>query len=274
MNKAKALFATGIIVIVAGVSAVCLYLNNSGKLSFGKDGDAVDNSEIVQDEDYGDNAENNGSHSENGDNDSADGYTEADGNNIKTEDEAPEDGDKVDITAVNEFLSTFSRLYFCENSEYSEDDPDMYELLKFAYLYAETSENGECTQTEFFNDDIGFYNGIKAEDAKRIIEKFFGISIEYESVYTEQDYQFFMYRDGYFYTPAADGVGYVDLSVTDSAVKSGDTISVVFTVYSDGVTCDMTSGQAKENGTVHASGKAEIRITSDGYKLIDYSVKA
>lgn len=271
MKKAKALFAAGIIVIVAGASALCLYLNDNGKLSFGNENAVTEENAAVPDADYDyviedDVPENNVGE----DNAVSQTTTEV---NVDDEENIPEDTEKVDTVAINEFLSIFSRLYFCNNDKHSENNPDKYEMLKFAYLYAEVFENGAGIRTEIFDDDIGIYNGISEEDAKRITEKFFGMSLKSESVHTENDYQFFMYSDGYFYTPAADGLGYVNLSVVDSAVKNGDTITVAFTVYSNGVRCDMTSEQAKKKGTVYASGKAEIQLENDNYRLISYSVK-
>lgn len=271
MKKAKALFAAGIIVIVAGASALCLYLNDNGKLSFCNENAVTEENAVAPDAEYDYVLEDD----EPEKNVAEENVTNQTTTEVSADDkeETPEDAEKVDTVAINEFLSTFSRLYFCNNDKHSEKNPDKYEMLKFAYLYAEVFENGAGIRTEIFDDDIGIYNGIGEEDVKRITEKFFGMSLKSESVHTENDYQFFMYSDGYFYTPAADGVGYVNLSVADFAVKNGDTITVSFTVYSDGVSCDMTSEQAKKKGTVYASGKAEIQVKDDNYRLISYSVK-
>lgn len=263
MKKAKALFAAAIIVIVAGASAVCLYLNDSGKLGFGENETVTDEYGVVQDAVNENYAQNDVKSDEPSSQQAENEENEAD--DIKNE-------EKVDTESLNEFLSTFSRLYFSQDREYDCQNADNYELLRFAFLYVTVFEGRDAIVTAYFDDEIGVYNGIEAADAKRIIDKFFSISISEQSVYTEQTYQFFMYRDGYFYTPAADGVGFTDITIVDSAVKSEDMISVAFTVYSDGVTTDMTSDEAKNSGTVFAKGSAQMCVEDGEYILMSYKV--
>lgn len=264
MKKAKALFTAGIIVIVAGASAVCLYLNDSGKLNFGETESVVQGNDVVQDKETEDSLDVGGNSAEN-----LSRQSETENNNDL---QNKEETEEIDTVSLNEFLSTFSKLYFSQDRTYSQNDADGYELLRFAYLYATVYENREDIVTEYFDDDIGVYNGIKASRAQDIINKFFGIEISEESVYTEKTYQFFMYRDGYFYTPAADGVGFTDITVVDSAIKSGDTVSVFFTVYTDGVNTDMTAVQAKETGTVFAKGTAQLVAKDGEFTLTEYSI--
>lgn len=275
MNKAKALFTVGVIVIVAGASALCWYLNDKGLLT--PDENVSDVQDSYEAYDDGDN-----------DNKSDDAHVrdpaveneEPQQKETTTESAEKEQADKEnadekidDLTALNEFLSTFSSLYFSENSSFSSDSPNEYELLKFAYLYAVVFDSGKGTVTEYFDDEIGAYNGISADNAEKIIDKFFGVSISRKDVYTENTYSFFKYDNGYFYTPAADGVGYENLVIVDSAVINGNAVSVSFTVYSKGVDSSMSSAQAKKKGTSYAEGKAEIVITDGEYKLVYYSLK-
>lgn len=273
MNKAKALFTVGVIVVVAGASALCWYLNDKGLLSPDEKTSDIQDSYAVDDDNYHEdgNAEENDFIVEEEPQNQNETTTEKTENKQENEKNAQEEID--DLTDLNEFLSTFSRLYFSENGSFSSDAPNEYELLKFAYLYAVVFDSGEGTVTEYFDDEIGAYNGISAYDAEYIINKFFGIKISRKDVYTESTYSFFKYDNGYFYTPAADGVGYENLVVVDSAVKNGDTVSASFTVYSEGVDCSMSSAQAKKKGISYADGKTEIIIENGEYKLVYYSIK-
>ena len=283
MNKAKALFTAAIIVIVSGASAVCWYLNENGII--GNDG-----GDMTAPDGYV--AEYDEKNDINANVDNADGADNEEKQESKTEKTtaASDEDDAKDENAennksdnsvqkienadeINEFLSIFSRLYFSEDKSYSKNSADTYELLKFAYLYQVVYGGGKGTVTEYFDDDIGAYNGIQADTAEKIIDKYFGVGISRESVYTEKTYSFFKYIDGYFYTPAADGVGYSDLVIVDSAVKRGNTVAVEFTVYSDGVSLGMTADEARKKGEKYADGRAEIDVSDGGYVLTYYSVK-
>lgn len=270
MKKAKAFFTLGIITIVAGASAVCLYLDNKGMLSFSEDMSVVETTAAVQDDYYGNEYENNEEAPEPDVNN--DEQKDENSGNIQNEEAADEKPEKLDAASVNEFLSIFSGLYFSERYDYSQDNFNSYELLKFAYLYAVRHGDSDGIVTGYPDDEKGMHNGIEASEAERIISDFFGVEISRESAFTENSYQYFMYRDGYFYTPAADGISHVNVTVADTVVKNDDSISVAFTIYSEGVTSDMTAAQAKKYGTVYAKGEAELVRTADGYRLVRYSV--
>ena len=270
MNKAKAFFTLGIITIVAGASAVCLYLNDKGMLSFSEDVSVIETTAVVQDSYYEEAHEDEaGLPEEDNAAEEKDENPENVDNDKKEEDAAPE---KLDVASVNEFLSIFSGLYFSEKYDFSQDKFNDYELLKFAYLYAEKYEKSKGIVMGYSDAEKGMHNGIKASEAKRIINDFFGVDIALESAYTENSYQYFMYRDGYFYTPAADGISHMNVTVADTMMQSGDRIAVTFTIYSDGVTSDMTAAQAKKKGTMYASGNAELLDTGNGFILTAYSV--
>ena len=138
MNKAKAFFTLGIITIVAGASAVCLYLNDKGMLSFSEDISVIETTAVVQDSYYEEAHEDEaGLPEEDNAAEEKDENPENVDNDKKEEDAAPE---KLDVVSVNEFLSIFSGLYFSEKYDFSQDKFNDYELLKFAYLYAEKYE--------------------------------------------------------------------------------------------------------------------------------------
>lgn len=289
MNKAKALFTAGIIVIVAGASALCWYLNDSGALSeqaqnqedadkyiVSVDYDDADNYNSIDNNDDDNDDDNDDAQSSDGsetstlnEKDEKDNDDKEDENNQADDDRAV---DSVDTVKINEYLTIFSSLYFSESSRYSSSDADTYELLKFAYLYSVVYKNGSGIVLRQIDDDIGTYSGIEASVAENIINRFFGLGIARESVYKEQTYAFFMYRDGYFLTPAADGMGYGNVSIVDYAEQSGSIISVKFTIYSDGVTSDMTAQQAKSCGNVYSSGSAILRQYGDSYRLESYYI--
>ena len=277
MNKAKAIFTAAVIAVVAGASVVCWYLNEEGIIGNSEDISGQD-SYISADGDYADSHDDYYEYDDNEktenttEKNAQDSDVEADedvGNEQKNDNVQTDNGSN---TQLNEFLSTFTKLYFSESRAYKEKSPDSYELLKFAFLYEKVFNDSENIQTKYSDDEIGVYSGIKASAAEDILDEFFGITVELNSVYTENTYSFFKYEDGYFYTPAADGIGYMNLAVADSVVKDGSIISVEFTVYSDGVSCDMSSSQARANGEKYASGRAELREVSGGYHLIYYSL--
>lgn len=270
MNKAKAAFTAAIILVVSGATAVCWYLNENGIIGETDDVsaqyvDTVEDANVYDGNDYYLNEDD-------GEEPDAEQSVQTTVMDSDEPEDIEKDNQNTDNTGINEFLSIFSKLYFCANDSYSKNAPDSYELLKFAYLYETVFNGGAKTDLKYTDDDVGAYNGIEADAAQEIIDRFFGVQISRESVYTENTYAFFKYEDGYFYTPAADGIGHENLTVSDSVVRNGDNISVEFTVYSQGVSCDMTAEQARTNGTEYASGRAEIRIVENDFQLIYYSV--
>lgn len=278
MNKAKAMFTAGIIVIVAGASALGIYLNEKGII--GVEPDNVPESNVEQNDDYENNNGNNDYYNENNDYVDKSDMTIADNNDKQDDNEKENDNksdndnndDTSDYQQINDFLSIFTKLYFSENKKYSEKTPDSYELLRFAFQYEKIMNNRNNIVTKYTDDSIGVYEGMKVSDVESIIGKFFGISVEQDSVYTESTYSFFKYENGYFYTPAADGVGFDNLAIAKSVTKNGAVLSVEFSVYSDGVTTNMTAYQAAQTGAKYANGRAELRETESGYVLIFYSL--
>lgn len=274
MNKAKAMFTAGMIVLVAGASALGIYLNEKGII--GNDSDNTQSSNVEEDNEYVNNGDDYNYNENNNYNDKSE-ITENDKNNNQDDDkkennDKKENDDNTDYKQINEFLSVFSKLYFSENKKYSEKSADSYELLRFAFQYEKIINNRNRIVTKVSDDQIGVYDGMDAAIVESIIEKFFCISVERDSVYTENTYSFFKYEDGYFYTPAADGVGFDNIAIVKSVTENGALLSVEFAVYSDGVTTDMTALQAGQSGTKYADGRAELRKTSDGYVLTYYSL--
>ncbi|MBO5935221.1 MAG: hypothetical protein J6Q94_06995 [Clostridia bacterium] len=246
MKKAKALFAAGIIVIVAGMSAALWYLNDSGKLH---------NDDITEKyvDEYAD-----------ADNGVADADDSADKTDKKDEvqSEDPQttavSSGKIGETEINDFLSAFASVYFSENGKgFDIKKCSDYELIQFAYLHIRNTDK-DFVILEQRNDSIGYYHCVPYDSVEKVVKKYFGVQIPKESAYTEKDYAFFSYSNDYFYTPAADGLGYGNTAVADSVEYRGDSAVVRFSVY---------SGAEK-----HAEGEAEIRIDADNMNLVSYRI--
>ena len=249
MNKAKALFSGVMILVVAGASAACWYLNDQGLLG---------NPQSPTTEAYVEYENNNNNNNENDNN-----YVDKNDNEVNKDEEtttsaAKEDVPEISKDAVNDFLSVFSKVYFSENGKYTSESKNDYELIRFAYSHIKRTDN-ESVKIRQIDDNIRYYSCVSAEKVNEVLEKYLGVTVSEESVYTENDYAFFKYADGDFMTPAADGLPYINTCVSDSVNLSGDIIEVRFTVY---------SGEDK-----YATGEAEIKITDDGMQLAYYHLK-
>ncbi len=255
MNKAKAMFAAGVIVVVAAASGALWYLNENGKL--GNDADEIENASAYvqeeddyqpdkEDKDYddNDNQQNDGS-------DNEEKTTSASG--VETPDYDVNKKDDVD-----EMLSACAKFYFAEDKGvFDKSNYSDYDLMRFAFMFVKT--NSRDVVAEMNRDDsVGCYMGVPYGSVNSVIEELFGITIERESIYTENDYEFFMYEDGYFYTPAADGVGFTNTCEIDSFDINGDMWTVQFTIY--------------DGSTKYATGEARVRDTETGMKVEYYRV--
>lgn len=254
MNKAKAVFAAVIITAVAGTSALLLHFNENGTLDFNDDKSVL--TTVVT---------TNGNSSNNNHGAAKENITEE-----KNENTAPDV--TISTTDVNEFLTVFSKVYFSENSEYIMEKPDNYELIRFAYSYA-MMNNRTVINTEYIDDEIGYYNKINANYVNDILKKYFKASVRPESVFTEKTYAFFKYENGHFYTPAADGISYINVSIVDNMSQNDNLVTVDFSVYSSGVTTDMTSQQARRaSGDRYATGTARFYVENDNFILKYYKI--
>ncbi len=244
MKKTKALFAVGIIVVVAGISAVLWYLNDSGKLY-------NDNAtESYVDEDYN-NAVGNVDDNAHSDAKYEEDHTEIQSTTVDAEKE-------FDETEINEFLSAFANVYFAEQgSGFDIKKCSNYELLQFAYLHIRNTDR-ESVILEQRDDNILYYYGVPSDSVVSVVKKYFGVDIQKESVYTENDYAFFSYSDGYFYTPAADGLAYQNTAVADSVEYRNDYAIVCFSIF---------SGEEK-----YAEGEAKIQICNNDMNLVNYRI--
>ncbi|MBR3867817.1 MAG: hypothetical protein IKM66_00735 [Clostridia bacterium] len=244
MKKAKALFAAGVIVVVAGLSAAMWYLNDSGILHNGNTTETYIDENNNND---GGNIEDNNSFEDNNDEE----QTEVQQTTAETVKE-------VDETEINEFLSAFANVYFAEQgSGFDIQKCSDYELIQFAYLHIRNTDS-ESVILEQRDDSIMYYYGVPSDSVKDVVEKYFGVQIPEESVYTENDYAFFSYSNGYFYTPAADGLAYENTAVVDSVEYRNNHVIVRFSVY---------TGDEK-----YADGEAKIQLSNNNMNLVSYHI--
>lgn len=252
MNKAKAVFAAGVIVVVAAASGALWYLNENGKL--GNDADEIENTSayVQEEDDYQPDDRYDDYDDEQGE-DSADDETTTSASDKETPDYDVNKKDDVD-----EMLSSCAKFYFAQDKGvFDKNNYDEYDLMRFAFMYVKTNSRDVVVEMNR-NDSVGCYMGVPYGSVNIVVEELFGITMERESIYTENDYEFFLYEDGYFYTPAADGVGFTNTCVIDSFDINGDMWTVQFTIY---------DGNAK-----YATGEAKVRDTETGMKVEYYRV--
>lgn len=282
MKKAKAIFAAVVILVVAGASAGAWYLNENGYIG-GKDETPSDETSAYI-ESVGDDIGYNNDDDHNS-NDAPDVDTDKETTTSSDEETTVPESEKTtasgkeqqsyDRTNINEFLSVFSRVYFAENTPYSYGNYSNYDVLRFAYSHIFRTDRDSIV-TKKTADNIGYYFGVSFDDVNEVLKDYLGITVSRESVYTENTYAFFKYEDGYFYTPAAEGIGYTNLAIADSVKEkdgNSDVISVSFTVYSDSVRTDMSPEEAAGNGEKYASGTAELKKSGNSYILRSYKIK-
>ncbi len=244
MNKAKAVFSGVMILAVAGASATFWYLNDKGIIG---EPETPTTQAYVE---YDDNENNNQNNYYNDDNEE----------DVKEETTTAGKTENIDIStdAVNDFLSVFSKVYFSEKEKYTPDSRNTYEMIRFAYSHLKRTDE-DAVEIRQIDDSIGYYSCVSADKVNEVLRKYLGVTVSAESVFTENDYAFFKYSDGYFMTPAADGLPFINIVVADSIDVVNDVIKVRFGVYS-----------ADDK---YATGEAEIKITDDGMNLVYYSVR-
>lgn len=246
MNKAKGIFAAGIIVIVAAASVALWHLNDRGII--GNDNTTI---YVDEDEDIGNNNDQNNEDKQNDVNEEQEQKTE------NTEMNADNKTD-VSESEINDFLTTFSKVYFAEQGKaFDINKYSDYDLIRFAFSHIRCTDKSLIT-LEQRDDSIVYYNGISVEKVNEVLNKYFDVSVPAQSVYTENSYAFFSYSDGYFYTPATDGLSYINTAAVVSVDTEDDYIIAQFVVY---------SGE-----DYYANGEAKIQLKNGEMKLVFYDV--
>lgn len=246
MNKAKAVFSGAMILVIAGASGVCWYLNDKGII--GKESVSQPEAYVeYEDNNYNENANYYGNSSNNS-GEKAETTTTAENKPIDT----------VSENDINEFLTVFAKVYFSENTAYNPESRSTYELIRFAYSHIKRTEPS-LIKTIQSADEISYYSGVPADEVNAVLEKYLGVTVPHESVYTENDYSFFKYSDELFLAPAADGLPFVNTAVCDKITETENTVNAQFSVFS--------------NGEVYATGEAKIEKTDTGLILVYYNIE-
>ena len=175
---------------------------------------------------------------------------------------------------INVFLSNFSETgygYYISN--------EIEEKISFAFNH-NIINNYENFKVIYENGMIG----ISAELVDATLERFFGESIPHQ---TPQNSEYWIYDNGNFMMPAADGETYSQFSVATEAVSNSDgTLTVEFNVYYDPSRVhdepnsewySMTNEEAAGAYQYQYSGTAVLRPKkvyngNDSYEIVTYKV--
>lgn len=257
MNKAKAIFAAGIIVVVASASVAMWHLNERGLI--GNNGTTTYVDEHENENVEKDNAQKNENQQKN--DDTQKNEYRQDNDNTETEPETDKNVDNItDVqeSEINDFLTVFSKVYFAEHGKaFDIKKCSDYDFILFAFSHIRRTDKSLIT-IEQRDDSIMYYNGVPFEKVNEVLEKYFDVSVGAESVYTENSYAFFSYSDGYFYTPATDGLSYKNTAVVNSVENEDDYIIAKFSVFS---------------GEKHyADAEAKIQMKNGEMKLTYYAI--
>ena len=174
---------------------------------------------------------------------------------------------------VNIFLSNFSEAPF--SGDFSASN-------KVFFAYRHNIINNKKFDDKIYEYDGESYMGISEELANKTIERFFGDKVDANDVLDG----FWMYKDGKFLFPAADGDQYgYNFTIAKKVTKLEDgTYSVDFNIYMvddeySWPTSDCyyyTIEQANQKCILNYSGSAVIRPKkyngSDTYELLSYNI--
>ena len=177
---------------------------------------------------------------------------------------------------VNIFLSNFSEAYYVPEPEcYSPEEA----LIDFAFIHCKINSYEKI----LYEED---YMGITATDVDAVLNRFFGKTVAHK---TPKDNQQWIYRDGKFLTPAADGESYGTFSIaTQVRLYDNGNYEVAFNVYNDreigggDVITDKTiyslaADKASEKYALTGHGAAVLKPKKyngkDTYELVSYAVE-
>jgi len=172
---------------------------------------------------------------------------------------------------INIFLSNFSEAHY--GTYYSDETSDK---ISFAYTH-------NLINNKNFNEVYdGTHYGISADLVDSTLKRFFGKTVSHNSTADGE----WIYRDGTFLRPAADGESYAYYSIATNMRKlNNGTYEVEFNVYFNSQNphdyvsskCYTYSvSQAESNSDYCYSGtavvKSKVHNGSDTYELISYVV--
>ena len=189
------------------------------------------------------------------------------------------DGTKIEITPdmqgkLNIFISNFAEQYM-ESYEYGHPDTD--KLLNFAYVWSYFNK--------YSNIELeGNYYKISLEKINSILDRYMGYTLSDDeiSAYQGNDLYQCYCKNGYYYTPAADGAMCCTYAVIESAYDVGnDNLRLEFSIYDldreimepipkEYYSYDAKTASSATDLVKSGSGYAIVKKDKDSYKLLMY----
>lgn len=174
-----------------------------------------------------------------------------------------------DKTELNKFLSNFCEAFYGLN-HYAEAE----ERIHFAFTHSRL--NRKSSTVKYENDEMG----ISAEEVDTILNRFFGNSIPHE---TPAESQYFVYKNGYFMMPAADGETNAYFSIaTDMREHADGNYMVKFSTFYDNENAfdtlqswySLTYDEVMSNSQyIHEyDGEAILKAKNGTYEVVSYKV--
>ena len=118
--------------------------------------------------------------------------------------------------AANIFLSNFSEQHAFENHVFSVGNPNINDLINFAYIYCKINKRSLLSTAQIGNS---YYYTLSLTDTNTVLYRHFGLTLSEEEAArfpvnsdASSSYQSF-YSDRTFYFPAADGENYNRLTI-------------------------------------------------------------
>lgn len=192
------------------------------------------------------------------------------------------DGTKIEITQdmqkkMNTFLSNFAEQYM---EYYDYGRPDTGELLNFAYMWSYFNK--------YSNIEIeGNYYKISIENINNILNRYMGYTLSDDEIkaYKGNDIYQSYCKNGYYYTPAADGAINCSFAVVESAYDVGnDNLRLEFLVYDldreimepipkEYYSYDKSKAANANDLVQSGSGYAIVKKDKDDYRLLVYEAE-
>lgn len=179
---------------------------------------------------------------------------------------------------VNKFLSNFSEAFYGLNVDSIAED-------KISFAYIHNCLNNDSFELVYKEFDGRVMDGISAELVDSTLIRFFGETVAHE---TPANSQWWEYRDGYFWSPAASGETYHRFSVAKNMYRNSDgTYTVEFRTYRDDedphgeqnpkwYTETVESTESNVNYVFLHNGTAILREKvyngTDTYELVSYNL--
>jgi hypothetical protein len=168
---------------------------------------------------------------------------------------------------LNLFLSNFAEQRM---SYYDGDEPDMYEVGKFAYMWTYINKNSDVKID-------GNYYTVSFDVVQKLADKYLGIKITKDDLKNcgspDYKYQGF-FKNGDYYIPAADGESYSSIAVATSGEDAGNgLLRVEFAVFDVDIDVyfdndEKVPGKLYEYSFEEATSSKDLTQTDNGYAIV------